>query len=88
MVALGPVAGVAAGMARAAPASIGVSPRMILEVVERGSCGKAHSGVGSPTVVSPASLTAVCVGGEVVPLEDVEVEDSGGGVSAAGSLAK
>ena len=87
-VALDVVTIVVVGMARAAPASVGVIPRIILEVVERGSCGKTHSGIGSPTVVSPASLSAVCMGGEVVPLEDVEVEGNGGGVSAAGSLAK
>ena len=74
-------------MARAAPASIGVIPRIFLEVVELGSCGRTHSGMGSRTLVSPASLSAVCMGGEVVPLEDVEVEGNAGGVSAAGSLA-
>ena len=71
------------GRARAAPASIGDSPRVIREEAGRESCGRAHS---------LASFAAVCVDKEVVPLEDVEVEveveASGGGVSSAGALAK
>ena len=63
------VVGAEAGMASAAPASIGVGPRITREVVKRGNCGRLHSGM-----VSAAWVLAVFLSGEeVVPLEDIEV---------------
>ena len=61
---------------------------MIREVVERGSCGRTHSGIGSAAWVLTVSLSADGTGREVVPLKDVEVEGNGGGVRSAGGLAK
>ena len=77
------------GMAGAAPASMGVGPRIILDVVVLVSCGRTHSGVDSAAWVLPIrSSVIVEAGGEVIPLEEVEVVDNGGGVRAAGGLAK
>ena len=82
------VVGVGAGIARAAPASMGESPRMIREVVERGSSGRTHSGIGSSACMLAVILLADGSGSEVVPLDAVEVEVKGGGVSSATGLAK
>ena len=76
-------------MAGAAPASIGVGPRIILDVLVRVSCGRTHSADDAVAWVLPAgSSVVVAPGEEVILLEEVEVEINGGGVRAAGGLAK
>ena len=84
------VVGAVAGMAGAAPASIGVGPRIIREVVDRGNFGRTHSGSDSAAWVLSVIFWAGGTDGEVVPLEDagLDVDGSGRGVRSAGGLAK